>query len=131
VPYFATLIGGLAANMIFGPVAIAGYLVTGLGDAVGEPAGAMFGRHRYRVWSLSSVPATRSIEGSAAVFLMCVIALWLAAGASADISLAAAGAPRLFAIAALCTVVEAVSPHGWDNTTMQIIPTAMVWAWLT
>jgi len=43
---------------------------------------------------------------------MCVVALRLAAGASADISLAAAGAPGLPAIGALCTVVEAVSPHG-------------------
>ena len=39
VPYFATLIGGLASNMFFGPLATVGYLVGGLGDAAGEPVG--------------------------------------------------------------------------------------------
>ncbi|MHC4713489.1 MAG: hypothetical protein ACYTAN_09515 [Planctomycetota bacterium] len=131
VPYFATLVGGLVSNMVFGPVALAGYLVTGLADAIAEPVGTMLGRHRYRVLSLSSVPATRSLEGSAAVFVMSVIALWLAAALSPHITLTAFGVPKVLLIAAACTLVEAVSPHGWDNTTMQIIPTAMVWVWLT
>jgi len=26
--------------------------------------------------------------------------------------------------------VEAVSPHGWDNLTLQVIPSAFAWAWL-
>jgi hypothetical protein len=38
--------------------------------------------------------------------------------------------PEVFVIAAASTLVEAVSPHGWDNPTMQIVPTALVWAWL-
>jgi hypothetical protein len=29
-------------------------------------------------------------------------------------------------IAMVCTVVEALSPHGWDNTPMQIVPTLLV-----
>jgi phytol kinase len=58
IPYFATLVGGLASNLVFGPVAVAGYLVTGLGDAIGEPVGTMFGSHVYRVRSLSSVPVS-------------------------------------------------------------------------
>jgi phytol kinase len=131
VPYFTTLVGGLVSNMLFGPVAVAGYLVTGLGDAIGEPAGTMFGRHHYRVRSFSSVPATRSLEGSAAVFVMSVIALLLAAAASPDIRLAEFGILKVLVMAAACTLAEAVSPHGWDNATMQILPTALVWAWLT
>jgi phytol kinase len=131
MPYFTTLVGGLVSNIVFGPLAVAGYLVTGLGDAIGEPAGTMFGRHRYRVRSLSSVPATRSLEGSAAVFVMSLAALVIAAAVSPGIALTASAVPKLIAIAALCTIVEAVSPHGWDNLTMQIIPTALVWAWLT
>jgi phytol kinase len=131
VPYFTTLVGGLVANIVFGPVAVTGYLVTGLGDAIGEPAGTLFGKHHYRVRSLSSVPATRSLEGSAAVFIMSVVALLLAAAVSPHITLAAFGIPRVLAIAAASTLVEAVSPHGWDNATMQIVPTALVWAWLT
>lgn len=129
VPYATTLIGGLASNILFGPVALAGYLVTGLGDAIGEPVGTRFGRHRYRVWSLSAVPATRSLEGSAAVFLMSVVALTLTA-ASPVIDVSMAAAPRLLAIAVIATLVEAVSPHGWDNATMQIVPSGLAWAWL-
>jgi len=131
VPYFATLAGGLAGNLVFGPITIAGYLVTGLGDAIGEPAGTMFGKHPYRVRSLSSVPAIRSLEGSAAVFIMSVIALGLAAAVSPHIQLTAIGIPKVLVIAAACTLVEAVSPHGWDNATMQLVPTALVWIWLT
>jgi dolichol kinase len=83
------------------------------------------------VRSLSSVPATRSLEGSVAVFVMSVIALLLATTLSPHITLAAFGTPKLLLIAAACAVVEAVSPHGWDNATMQIVPTALAWMWLT
>ena len=131
VPYFTTLLGGLASNVLFGPLAVAGYLVTGLGDAIGEPAGTMFGKHRYRVRSLSSVPATRSFEGSAAVFLMSAVALGLAAAASPHIALGHFGLLKLAAIAAASAVAEAISPHGWDNATMQVVPTALAWLWLT
>jgi phytol kinase len=131
VPYFATLAGGLVANIVFGPVAVAGYLVTGLGDAIGEPVGTRFGKHHYRVRSLSSVPATRSLEGSMAVFVMSAVGLLLAAGASPHIALGAFGIPKVLVIAAASALTEAVSPHGWDNATMQIVPTALVWAWMT
>jgi phytol kinase len=131
VPYFATLLGGVAANVLFGPVAVAGYLVTGLGDAIGEPVGTMFGTHTYRVRSLSSVPATRSLEGSAAVFVMSAVAMLLAAAVSPQITLAESGLVKVLAIAAASAAVEAASPHGWDNLTMQIVPAALAWAWLT
>ena len=131
VPYFTTLIGGLVSNILFGSIAVAGYLVTGLGDAIGEPAGTMFGKHHYRVRSLSSVPATRSVEGSTAVFIMSVIALGVASAVSPYIILPALGVLKLLFIAAACTLAEALSPHGWDNATMQVVPTALVWLWMT
>lgn len=131
VPYFTTLVGGLVSTMLFGSMAVAGYLVTGLGDAIGEPAGARFGRHHYRVWSRSSVPATRSVEGSAAVFVMSAIALVLAALVSPPISLVPFGFLKIIAIAGAAALAEAVSPHGWDNATMQVIPTALVWIWMS
>jgi len=130
LPYFATLVGGVASNLFFGPVAVAGYLVTGLGDAIGEPVGTMLGRHTYRVRSLSSVPAVRSLEGSAAVFVMSAVAVLLASLASPHIALAASWPAKVLAIAAASTLVEAASPHGWDNLTMQIVPSALAWAWL-
>lgn len=131
IPYFTTLVGGLVSSIVFGPIAIAGFLVTGLGDAIGEPAGTRFGKHHYRVRSLSSVPATRSLEGSAAVFLMSCIALAIAAALSPQIIFNHWGFIKLIVIAGASTGAEAVSPHGWDNATMQIIPTALVWAWMS
>ena len=131
VPYFTTLIGGLVSNILFGPIAVAGYLVTGLGDAIGEPAGTLFGRHHYRVWSRSSVPATRSVEGSIAVFIMSAAALALATSVSPHISIMQFGALKLVFIAASSTLAEAISPHGWDNATMQVVPTALVWLLMT
>lgn len=90
----------------------------------------MFGRHTYRVRSLSSVPAVRSLEGSAAVFVMSAVAVLLAALMSPHITLEAFWPAKVLAIAAASAVVEAASPHGWDNLTMQIVPSALAWAWL-
>jgi phytol kinase len=131
VPYFTTLVGGLVSNILFGPIAVAGYLVTGLGDAIGEPAGALFGRHHYRVWSRSSVPATRSLEGSIAVFIMSLAGLALATWVSPHITITHFGVLKLVVIAAASTLAEAISPHGWDNATMQVVPSALVWLWLS
>jgi phytol kinase len=131
VAYLTTLVGGLLSNMLFGPLSVAGYLVTGLGDAIGEPVGTMIGKHPYRVFSLSSVPATRTLEGSTAVFIMSACALLLAAVISPHITLSSRGIPQVVVIAAACAAAEALSPHGWDNAIMQIVPTAMVWAWMT
>jgi phytol kinase len=129
VPYSTTLIGGLVTNILFGQIALAGYLVTGLGDAIAEPIGTRFGRHSYRVPSLSSVPATRTIEGSAAVFFMSAVALAVATVISPAIAFASFGIVKILTIALVSTITEAVSPHGWDNAALQIIPCILVWLW--
>lgn len=126
VPYLATLCGGLLANALFGRAAVFGYLVAGLGDAVGEPIGTRFGRHRYRVPSHRDVVSYRSYEGSLAVFTVSFAAL-LAGRAS--LGGAADGFVAVLAIAAAAALVEAASPHGWDNLTMQIVPAGLA-AWL-
>lgn len=125
VPYFATLLGGLTGNILFGPAAIVGYLATGLGDAVGEPVGTRFGRHMYRVPSISSVKAVRSLEGSAAVCAMCLLAVVLAVGLAPGLAFSARSWLTIPALALVCTATEAVSPHGWDNLTMQIVPAGL------
>ena len=123
-PYFATLVGGLAANILFGPeMAVVGYLVTGLGDAVGEPVGVRFGRHQYRVPSLSSVKAVRSWEGSAAVFLASLAAVVIGVAVSAELEFSALCLLTVPCLALASALTEAVSPHGWDNATMQVVPT--------
>jgi len=127
VPYFATLAGGVVANSFFGGAALFGYLVAGLGDAIGEPVGTRFGRHRYRVPSVAGVVAYRSWEGSLAVF-----AVSLAAVAVASLLvLGTLGAwLPLVAIALVAALVEALSPHGWDNLTMQVVPAGLAAALL-
>ncbi len=130
VPYATTLIGGLVTNILFGPIALAGYLVTGLGDAIAEPVGTRFGRHPYRVPALSLVAATRTLEGSTAVFIMSTVALILATVISPKIVFPALGLAKILVIALTCTIAEAISPHGWDNATLQIIPCALVWWWM-
>ncbi|MFC1736750.1 hypothetical protein ACFL1X_11580 [Candidatus Hydrogenedentota bacterium] len=122
VPYFATLIGGLVSNILFGPVAVVGYLVTGLGDAVGEPVGTKFGRHKYRVPSLTSVKAVRSWEGSAAVLVMCWIATIIGVSLSPELVFGWRSLLVVPILGLICALAEAVSPHGWDNLTMQVVP---------
>lgn len=119
VPLVTTALGGIVSNLVAGDFALVGYLVTGWGDAVGEPAGRRFGRHPYRVPSLMGVPANRTVEGSTAV--------GIAAFAAAAISLTLAlGVPIPKAcivalVVAVATVaVEAVSPHGTDNFTTMV-----------
>lgn len=123
VPYFATLIGGLASNILFGPAAIVGYLVTGFGDAVGEPVGTRFGRHTYSVASLTSVKAVRSLEGSAAVLIGCVLALMAALVLSPHLKFTGWSLLTIPLLGLICVFTEAFSPHGWDNTPMQVVPT--------
>jgi phytol kinase len=122
IPLATTAAGGVAANLAFPAYAVVGYLVCGWGDAVGEPVGTRWGRHRYRVPSIAGVPSTRSLEGSAAVFAAGTIATAaaLAIGGSspsslAVMSLAAGGAGAL---------VEAISTHGFDNFTVQFAASA-------
>jgi phytol kinase len=128
IPLTTTALGGVLANLLFTPFAPVGYLVTGWGDAVGEPVGRRWGRHRYRVPSLAGVPATRSLEGSGAVFLVGTGAAWVAllgmgfgAQSAALVGLACGGA---------ATAVEAFSSHGMDNLTVQLASAAVAWAML-
>jgi phytol kinase len=119
VPLLTTALGGVLANLLFPAWAAVGYMVVAWGDAVGEPVGARWGRHSYRVPSLGGVPATRSIEGSAAVLL--------ASAAAAAVTLLALQVPVADALRAAAVLgvaamlVEAVSHHGTDNLTLQLV----------
>ena len=118
VPLVTTAVGGVISNLFFMQFAYIGYLVGGWGDAIGEPVGSRWGRHKYRVPSALGVPATRSIEGSLSVFLVSF--------AVALLAVFVGGAPMILAIkcAVACalagTIVEAISTHGFDNLTIQV-----------
>lgn len=124
VPFIATLMGGLTANLLFPSGAAVGYLVTGVGDAIGEPVGTRWGRHRYRVPSRRSVPVTRSVEGSAAVFLVSFGAVLLlgwhgAVQPFSGLLITAAG------IALAVALAEALAPHGVDNFVLQVLASGL------
>jgi phytol kinase len=124
VPLVTTALGGLSSALLTGPFAAVGYLAAGWGDAIGEPVGATWGKHPYRVPSLAGVPATRTLEGSAAVFVVASIgsglALW-----SLDLGGAALWGGVVCGAAA--ALVEGVSNHGLDNLTVQLIPSLIAY----
>jgi phytol kinase len=124
IPYFATLLGGMTSNIFFGPLAMVGYLVGGLGDAAGEPAGVRWGRHRYRI-PFSDALVTKTFEGSMAVLAASVVALSISVAISPELHFGLRSLIVLPAIAIVCTLVEAFSPRGWDNVPMQIVPTVL------
>lgn len=123
VPYFATLIGGMVSNVFFGPLAVMGYLVGGLGDAAGEPAGLRWGKHPYR--RSYGARFTKTFEGSAAVLAASVVALLIGVAISPDLRFDLRSLVALPVIAFVCTLVEAFSPRGWDNVPMQVVPTLL------
>lgn len=124
VPLFTTALGGLGSALLTGPYATVGYLVSGWGDAVGEPVGTRWGKHKYRVPSLGGVPATRSFEGSAAVFLVgwagATLALWRLTDPSPAVLVG-------LACAAVGALAEGLSNHGLDNLTVQLAASGTAW----
>jgi phytol kinase len=128
VPLATTVLGGVLANVLFAPFAPVGYMVTGWGDAVGEPVGTRWGKHRYRVPSLAGVPVTRSLEGSAAVLVVGTAAAVLVLGRMGFAGSTALGVG--VACGVVCALVEALSSHGLDNLTVQMAAAGVVWALL-
>ncbi len=123
VPYLAALIGGFISNYLFGPVAIVGYLVVGLGDAAGELVGVKWGRHKYVVPTLSKHKTTRSYEGSLGVLIVSSLATSLALMVFQPWELSINNLLIIFLIGFVSALLEGISPHGWDNATMQVAPT--------
>jgi len=128
IPLITTALGGITSNMFFGRFSAVGYLCGGWGDAVGEPVGSRWGKHKYKCLSLAGVPATRSLEGSAAVMLVSMAAAFLA------LVLGGFATFTAMKIAIVCGIagasVEAVSNHGLDNFTIQVATSATAYFFL-
>jgi len=118
VPLLTTALGGVLINIFFMKFAFIGYLVGGWGDAVGEPVGTRWGKHRYAVPSLMGVPAQRSLEGSTAVIFVSTLVAFLALHYTGYSLLTALGTAILCGLGS--AAVEAVSNHGLDNLTIQV-----------
>jgi phytol kinase len=128
LPFLATAAGGVASASLFGPFAAVGFAVAGWGDAVGEPIGSRFGKHRFRVPGIGGVKATRSVEGSLAVFAAswaaaAIALVWLGRG---EAPLAMVAGALIVALAA--AALEAITHHGLDNFTVQVGASAAAWA---
>jgi phytol kinase len=123
IPLLTTALGGISSNILFPGFASIGYFVGGFGDAVGEPVGTRWGKHRYNVPSLAGVRAQRSAEGSLAVFIMSFIAASLALYLMGFSTSASTKTGIICAFAS--TLVEAISNHGLDNFTMQVTASGM------
>jgi phytol kinase len=120
IPYFATLIGGLTSSVLFGPLAIVGYLVGGLGDAAGEPIGTRWGRHHF-----TPNRSRKTYEGSIGVVIVSALALVIATAIRPEFHFDLRALFVIPLIALVCGFVEALSPRGWDNVPMQIVPTVL------
>ncbi len=119
VPLLTTALGGVLANVLFYPFALVGYFVCGCGDAVGEPIGAKWGKHEYNVPSAFGVKVTRSIEGSIGVLIVGFLAAFFA------LLFSSYGLWTSLYVGFACglggALVEAISTHGFDNLTIQVI----------
>ncbi len=128
VPLLMTALGGMLSNILFGGFALVGYIATGWGDAVGEPVGTRWGKHRYRVPTFTGIIAYRSLEGSLAVGLASWIGCGLVLLLALDVSFFSALWISLV-LSWITVLVEAVSFHSVDNLTIQIAASG-VCAWI-
>lgn len=114
--WLVSMVAILIADLLFLDMRVTrtAALVVGLADGLAEPVGVRWGRHRYSVQWPGMRAAVRSVEGSLCVlvtsFLVVLGCYWETEGVVAGTVL----------IAVLLTVVEAASPHGWDNFTIPV-----------
>lgn len=87
-------------------------LINAVGDGLAEPIGVTWGKHRYKAKALFTDKLyARSLEGSAAVFIVSVIAIAVYRDAFSGRQLPAA----LLSVPPVSTIAEARSPHTWDS----------------
>ncbi|MBU1750150.1 MAG: hypothetical protein KKA73_20895, partial [Chloroflexi bacterium] len=101
-------------------VIAAGLMPMTWGDAFASIVGVRWGRHRYTIGG-----TTRSLEGSAAMFLFSLVSVFLVLWGLGTPS----GAAGLYAlvVAVVATVVEALSVRGLDNITVPLVSVLVLW----
>lgn len=100
------------------PVAyvILALFISGVADAVAEPVGVRFGRHRYKTRALwTDKTYTRSLEGSAAFCLTTIVGVFFVSHATNGFGGPGAFYLTLILFPIVATLVEAKSPHTWDQ----------------
>jgi phytol kinase len=102
--------GNPAGPATFPHLIVAALMPMTWGDALAAIVGERWGRKRYTV-----LGSTRSYLGSATMFVVSVLATFLALGASA------AAIPVALVTALGATIAEAISPWGIDNLTVPAV----------
>ena len=97
------------------------------GDGLGAPVGKKYGKHKYK-----TIGGTRSLEGSLAVFIGSFVGALFAAWFFGILNFHVLSDMwkilLLSLIAAITTtIVEAVSPSGYDNFSVPFIGTLVLW----
>ena len=93
-------------------------LVAGIGDGLAEPVGVRFGKRKYRVRALFTDRSyTRSLEGSACVFLSAILAIFILRPQLTETQLLLA----LGIVPITMTLAEAFSPHTWDAPFLYLV----------
>jgi len=127
--YLATLFGGLLSNIYFRKFAIFGYAITGIADALAEPAGILFGKHYYRVWSIHpDKTSQRSLEGIMTVLLTSLLVYYTLCNA---LNPGVITIMKLAIVAVICAFTEAISPSGFDNLLLQVVASGLASCILT
>lgn len=121
LPLIATIFGGILGQVMFGRFAVIGYFVVGFGDAAGEPVGIRFGKHIYKIPTFTKRIFIRTVEGSIGVLLASTLVSLLILHYILDLSPPIALLCAMVIGAGACAV-EAASPHGFDNFTVQFFP---------
>jgi dolichol kinase len=102
------------------PITRTAALLVGLGDGLAEPIGLRWGYHRYRVYGWGTKrPTFRSVEGSLCVMTISFLVVLFCYWPSEESALMPVVGGALI-VAAVLTLVEALSPHGWDNFTIPV-----------
>jgi phytol kinase len=87
-------------------------LINAIGDGLAEPVGVTWGKHKYKVKALFTDQLyTRSLEGSACVFITAVVTICIYHNAFSTLQFYCA----LMLIPITSTLAEAKSPHTWDS----------------
>jgi len=87
-------------------------LINAIGDGLAEPVGVKWGKNKYRVRALlTETEFTRSLQGSACVFIVAVAAIIIYRESFSGAQFWTA----LICVPIVATLAEAKAPHTWDS----------------
>ncbi len=118
LPMISTIFGLGVSWAIFGhPFVEIGMLCVAIGDAIAEPIGVKWGKHKFKVYSLAGKASERSLEGSLSVLFACALIIFFTTN----------NITTSLLIGVIISIIEAVSPRGTDNFTVLVGASAGLW----